>query len=299
MTAHLSILMFRQSLFRHVFRDVLAEKGNDDDTTYGSRNPSSFSMRGREKESDTPSIAMTSVTSSVAYTENQNIERRLEKIAEQIKVPKSVVEIVGHHLLGNSKLKMSKVEKAPDIADIIKYMAKIFIRAISHAEMVVLALDDVHFMDSLSWKVVRCIFEESKNVLIVCASHSMESFTSTVDNEFRELLTSKYKDENRFTDVHLNALEKKEIQMMAAKVFTCKPQDVDDEVSNDVYLHSRGVPYFASEILNTCFKNKLIEKLANNKIGWNVDYKKVSTINNATDLFSLIRYSLNFLLLKS
>merc|ERR1719162_2681608 len=82
------------SLFRHIFGDILNEKMHDDDATFGSRSSSILSMRGREKEWEDLSIA--SDTSSLIQSKNKNIMLRLEQIADQINVPKSVVEIVGH-----------------------------------------------------------------------------------------------------------------------------------------------------------------------------------------------------------
>ncbi|KAK1736676.1 adenylate/guanylate cyclase domain-containing protein [Skeletonema marinoi] len=53
----------------------------------------------------------------------------------------------------------------PELAKIVDFMADAFVRCTKHADLVLLALDDVHWMDEMSWKVVQAIFERGQNVL--------------------------------------------------------------------------------------------------------------------------------------
>ena len=194
--------------------------------------------------------------------------------------PEGFLEIVGHHLLGNSNLKMALVKKAPELGDIVTFMAEVFIRTTSHAEIIILALDDVQWMDNLSWKVVRNIFERSTNVLIVCCSRLLEDIPLTMDKDFWEMLNDKYKKSNRYYETYIGALEKSEVREMAALTLKCKPEDISDKYINDVYMHSGGMPYFASEILENCVRNNLFRRYANNKIGWRQQRRNVSYFPN-------------------
>eukprot|EP00554_Chaetoceros_debilis_P009004 CAMPEP_0194101608 /NCGR_PEP_ID=MMETSP0150-20130528/2290_1 /TAXON_ID=122233 /ORGANISM="Chaetoceros debilis, Strain MM31A-1" /LENGTH=1615 /DNA_ID=CAMNT_0038788273 /DNA_START=63 /DNA_END=4907 /DNA_ORIENTATION=- len=239
------------SLFRSIFRDVLREKAYRDDVSIAS-------SVNKDEQKD--------------LSDKEAIIRRLQQLCQQLNAPEGLMEIIGHHLLGDSKLKMSKVEKGPDLADTIDFMAKIFLKATSHADLVVLALDDVQWLDNLSWKVVQCIFEESENVLIVCASRPLESFPLTMDDTFWDSLTGQFSD--HFSEEYLGPLKKIDVLEMAAITLSCKSEDIEDEVVNDVYMSSGGMPHFVSEILSNCIKNDRMKKLHNNKIGWNENYKK-------------------------
>ncbi len=209
---------------------------------------------------------------------------RLREMCTDIGAPPGLIEVIGHHLLGSSRLKMSKAEKTPDLEDIIIFMAKLFIKATSHAEMVVLAMDDVQWLDNLSWKVVQHIFEESNNLLIVCALRPLEEYSLTMDESFWELLVGKYQDQ--FTQIPLGSLEPEEIRDMTALFIDCKSSEVDDEVVDDICRNSGGLPHFASEILDNCVKNNRFETLPNKKWGWCEAYKQVS---NERDFFYCCR----------
>ncbi len=273
MLTNLNLLRF-YSLFRSIFRDVLSDSGRDD-ASVASHHDRDALRQNASKEMDA-------------------VIARLQEMCTEIEAPPGLIAIIGHNILGSSQLKMSNAEKVPDLQDIIMFMAKLFIKATSHAEMVVLAMDDVQWLDNLSWKVVQHIFEESDNVLIVCASRPLEEFSLTMDESFWDLLVGKYK--NQFTQVPLGALEPEEVRDMAALFIDCKSSEVDDEVIDDVCRNSGGLPHFASEILDNCVKNNRFEPLPTKKWGWSQAYKEVSILYGylisftvaATHHFSLI-----------
>ena len=134
--SYISIL----SLFRSIFRDVLSERPISDDSTLGSRGTASI----KGKDYDGYSIG----SGSTFNTEKANVIERLHTICQELHAPEGFLEIVGQHLLGDKKSKISKVEKAPEVNDIISFMARVFIKSTSHAEGVILALDDVQWIDT-------------------------------------------------------------------------------------------------------------------------------------------------------
>jgi len=248
------------SVFRSIFRDVLSEKPIDDEASFASRGTNSLFGKGWDNKSFS--------TMSTNDCETTSVISRLHEICEELNAPEGFLGIVGHHLLGNSNLKMASVKKAPELDDIVAFMAEVFIRSTRHAEVIILALDDVQWMDNLSWKVVRNIFERSTNVLIVCCSRLIEDIPLTMDKDFWEMLNGKYRDSNLYYETYIGALEKSEVREMAALTLKCKPEDISDKYINDVYMHSGGMPYFASEILESCLRKNLCKRNADNKIGW-------------------------------
>jgi len=246
------------SLFRSIFQDVLSEKPlSDEASTIGSKG--------------TPHSSLATLD-----TVNASVINRLKELCEEMNAPKGFLQIVGHHLLGDTKGKMLKVEKAAELDDIIAFMAQVFIRSTAHADMIIMALDDVHWMDNLSWKVVQCIFETSQNILIVIGSRPLASHSLSVDDEFWECLTGEYKEKKLYTEIRLGPLNEIDVREMAAITLSCEPEDLSDDFCDDVFVHSGGMPYFASEILENCVRKKQCERLENGKMGWLAGEDQVS-----------------------
>ena len=191
--------------------------------------------------------------------------------------PEGFLEIVGDNLLGqvNQNGKSSNVKIAPQLDDVIVFMAHLFIRSTSHAETVILALDDVQWMDDLSWKVLQYVLGNSNHILIVCGSRLLESFTVSLDDDFWAILNGEYKEKEIFSEVVIEVLDERSVREMASIVLSCQPADVDDNFCDDIYKHSGGMPYFASEILENCVRHKQYALRDNGKIGWSASSEKV------------------------
>ena len=249
-----------QSLFRNIFRQVLSESFSSDESTVGTNEKESLSYFLRDDGG--------SISSSSTLTERAYVMNRLTEICHEMNAPRGFLAIVGQHLLGNNKGKVKNFEKAPQMNAIISFMAKVFIRCTQNAAGVILALDDVHWMDSLSWKVIQCILESSKNVFIVCGSRPKDTNPLSLSDEFSEKLYGEYQRSGIYSEVTITELNAYDIREMAAITFACKMSEVDDEFCDDVFTHSGGMPYFASEILHTCVRKDQCGKLENGKVGW-------------------------------
>ena len=263
------------SLFRSIFRDVLSEKPFSDDATLFSQG--SYIV---DKAFGGSSIGSYATFGS----ENANAIERLNELCEELKAPEGFLEIVGQHLLGDAKGKIAKVENAPEVDAIISFMAQVFIKSTSHAEGVILALDDVQWMDSLSWRVLECIYETSKNILMVCGSR-LESHPLSIDKRFLAKLTGEGRNNGLYSEMTIAELGKDDIREMAAITLSCEPNEVDDKFCNDVFTHSGGMPYFTSEILENCVRKGQCVRLKSGKIGWKEGKSSVSCALYSLDLF--------------
>ena len=234
-----------------------------------------FVATGSYEGRDWETSSYNSGTSSL-YTNKFPAIKRLQELCEEMNAPEGFLEVVGENLLGDTKGKLSKIEKAPELHDMIIFMARVFIQSTSHAETIILALDDVQWMDSLSWKVVQCILEKSQHIMIVCGSRPIESYTVSLDDEFWDKLSGEYKTNGMCIDINISSLGEDDVREMSAIALLCQPADLDDSFCDDVYKHSGGMPYFASEILENCVRKKECERLDNGKIGWCAGSAQVS-----------------------
>ena len=213
--------------------------------------------------------------SSSLYTYRVPAVRRLQELCDEMNAPEGFLELVGEHLLGDTTGKLSKAKKAPELDDIITFMAQVYIRSTSHAETTILALDDVQWMDDLSWKVLQCILENSNHILIVCGSRPIDSRALNLDPVFWSKLNEEYTNHGICSNLNIGSLIEIDIRELAAIALLCEPSDLDDDFCNDIFKHSGGMPFFASEILDNCIRQKQHTRLKHGKIGWSDSSEKV------------------------
>ena len=186
---------------------------------------------------------------SLSPSKTQSVIERLHYVAEELNAPPEFMLVVGHHLLGLQTDKLS--EKGPDgsklaLDAIVDFMAQAFVRCTSHADLVVLALDDAQYLDSLSWKVVQAMHQRAENLLIVCAS--------------RDSVVQKISWASSFREIDVPPLSSEEIKELIAKKLGCFESDIDPELARDVAVQCSGVPTFALEVIKSMRKKDLLER---------------------------------------
>ena len=268
LTSHL-VIFFIISLFRSIFQDVLRFQSSSDESTFASKATGTRSYYTKGGTVGSYSSGGSHNTHAIKY---------LQELCDELDAPEGFFEIVGGNLLGNGKVEKSKIERAPELEDIISTMARLFVRCTSHAETIILALDDVQWMDSLSWKVVQCILEQSQHILIVCGSRYVDHKSLSMTAKFWDKINGEYKTNGICTNINMSPLDLDSVREMAAIALLCQPADLDDSFCDDIYKHSGGMPHFASEILENCIRQKECEVLDNGKIGWRSDLAQVSSI---------------------
>lgn len=274
------------SLFRSIFRDVLTELKleGEEDVLSETDNSSHGAVSLLDKDWDKMSLS----ASSTGISEYSSSLDRISYLTKELGAPKGFLQIVAHHLMGHSKQSDMEKEKIAVMDEIINFMARAFSRCTCHAELIILAIDDVHYVDRMSWKVVRRIFETCKNVLIFCGSKPLDSYKLSIESGFWKILRGRYKREKRFFTTELGPLEQRDITELISKCLDCKSIEIDGKLSEDIFKQSGGMPYFASEILARVKKEKLCEALENGKIGWQSNCIKTVDSPSSSLFFSSV-----------
>ena len=196
------------------------------------------------------------------------VENAFSELCERLNASEKIVGLVGNLLLGDRSKMLIQHEDAPAIAEVVSFLAEAFVTSTARADLVILALDDVQWMDSSSWSVIQKVFETGQNLLILCGTRSLRSYNLTIDSDFWDDLCEKYKYQNRYCEIGIGPLTETDILDLVSKSLACRRIEVDGKVSKDIFVHSGGMPLFASEIIKACMKNKLFERGKNNKIRW-------------------------------
>ena len=197
-----------------------------------------------------------------------NDDSRFRYIMEELNAPPEFMEVVGKRLLGlRSAVGPSTENKPPDLNKIVIFMADAFLRCTQHADLVLLALDDVHEMDEMSWKVVQLIFERSKNVLTFCGSRPPSTNPLAVDNTFWSELQGAYKECGRYIGISLGPFSEEDVREMIGQHLDIKADEIDSSFWRNVFTTSGGMPHYLSYVLETIKRNDLTVKLDNGLIG--------------------------------
>ena len=216
---------------------------------------------------DTLSLNTESSTSSRGSTEMT----RFTFICRELNAPPEFMEVVGKRFLGirdGNKNDSATQSESPtlQIQSIVNFMADAFIRCTKHVNLVLLALDDVQWMDELSWKVVQTIFERAENVLTLCGSRPPSS-NLPLEPIFFSDLQGQYQKEGRYLEISLAPFEDSEVKEMIADTLNIKLDEVDTSFIHNVFTTSGGMPHYISYILDAIKRNNLTVRLENGMIG--------------------------------
>jgi len=252
------------SIFRSIFLDVLAEIES------GDREGSVASSRGSLKSVTGFGVSsLKSVNVSLDPSKLQSAVESLQQLAEEIKAPPEFMWVVGHHILGLQS-KESFNEKDPAglklaLDSIIHFMAKAFIRCTSHADVVILALDDVQHLDDLSWRVVEMIHQQGANLLTLCASRDYDGG-----------LTNKLDWLSRRQKIDIPPFTACEVREIIAKMLGYDETDIDQELAGNVWMQCNGVPAFVVEVIKNIKKGDLVARGENGIVGLKDSHESIS-----------------------
>lgn len=290
-----SDLLVPFSMFRSVLIDLLAdlELIRDDKSMGTYRSVGSRSGGSRSGGSDSCNLewdlksqqsVMSRMSKSITSGSSDKINRILA-VCDELNAPPDFVELIGHHLLGLNKSTVQagqlKSKKIPNLQATINFMDKIFQRCTRSSSLTVLAFDDVHQMDEMSWRVVEKLYGSTRNLLVICTSRLLSTNKLMVDTNFWEHLTRKDADHGRFFSIHLKRLEVDDIKQMIAKNLGIEDSDICEDFQKDLFTQSRGMPHFASEILSSARRRNSVG-MVGDMFGWTAKEKGEGSLSHSS-----------------
>ena len=251
-------------MFRSLFRDLLSQMQQCDDESVSSRYSSS-----EQVDTNSDSIYDNLSVSSKGSTKSNNIAK-FRSICKKIDAPPEIVETVGRRFLGLRET--DKHNKTPnlkllDLQKVVTFLADVFIRCTKDADLVLLSLDDVHWMDEMSWKVIDTIFKRGNNVLTLCGSRPTSSNPLTVDARFWSDLQGPQRELGRYSEFCLSPFTEAEVKELIAETLDFKPSEIDDSFSHNLFTTSAGMPHYLSYVLDNIKRSNHSVRLDTGMIG--------------------------------
>ncbi len=219
--------------------------------------------------------SMSFSSSSSMNTIRKQSAKRLNSICAQLGGSKAMTQAIRYHL-GHTQKNVAMKENIA-LSEIVDFMAKVFLYCTSSSDLTVVALDDLHHTDSMSWKVMQKIFEEGDNILILCGSRPTGSHAFRGD-DFWDNLTSEMKQNGRFQELTIGPLSRLDLTKMASVMLDIKVEQVDRQFIKDVFDHTGGMPHYAFQAISNVKRKGMLEQLESNRFGWKSDSDKVSIL---------------------
>lgn len=243
-------------MFRSILLNVLANfAGSSDDKSLAS-GVSGFTSQSLSLHS----LSCKSQNSSIALSLAKS-EELLKVLCRELNTPSGFVDHLMHNLSGKSGGNPVAAGKAPSMKAMVSFMSRAFRRCTQETKLVVVALDDVQYVDEMTWKVLRQVFESCENVLLICAFDLSRSRDLKVEPEFWRILKTKYRPAGHFVPMELAGLGKEEITVMTMKTLGLQREDISEDLLDEVHIQSGGMPHFANEFLELVKRRQFSEMM--------------------------------------
>ena len=244
------------SMFRSILLDVLANFAASSDDKSLASGVSGFTSQSLSLHSLSCKSHGSSVQLSLAKS-----EELLKVLCRELNTPAGFVDHLLHNLSGKTGGKSTERGKAPSMKAMVSFMSRAFRRCTQETKLVVVALDDVQYIDEMTWKVIRQVFEGCDNVLMVCAFDLSRSRDLKVESDFWHVLNTKYRPAGHFVPMELAGLGKEEITVMTMKTLGLQREEISADLLNEVHIQSGGMPHFANEFLELVKRRQFTEMM--------------------------------------
>ena len=246
------------NVFRQIIMDLLSNMvcGKSDDDSSGSE--ASFAIEDLDQ------------SQQGSFVENSNdliYHSRLRKICEDLGYSETFADIVGEKILYidftflDPSIKYTeKKELKPD--EIVDFIVDVFLTCTKQIDFTLLAIDDIQWIDNLSWKVIEKLATRGKCLMIMCLSRPFEILEQNFIVEFLEKLKKNKEQLTQFTKtikITLEPLTPNDIRMLVSKEMNCKVEFIDDSIVEHLCNQSGGMPYFVQEIVRVLKAEELLE----------------------------------------
>ena len=192
----------------------------------------------------------------VSISAKSRIADRLSALCNEFNAPPEFAELVGQHLLQidlQSHLNAGEKDKNNDDKrtniSLVNFVCRAFLRFTQDADLVVIALDDVHLADEISFKVVQELFETGSGVMIICTSRPLSTYKLAIDDAFWERLQTEHVSTGRYVPLKLSRLDGTETKTMIAKTLRIKEDEISERLLKTIFAQSTGIPQFAHVLI--------------------------------------------------
>jgi len=181
--------------------------------------------------------------------------------------------------------------------DVLEFVVDAFLLHTARYGFVLLALDDVQWMDSLSWKVVQRLVDRGKGLMILCLCRPFAMEDASIDPGFlRQIQEEKAENGKKNPDlsvIELQPFTESDVLMILSATLGCDPGCIKEEVCKHLFKNSGGIPYYVRELIQVMNQDDLLERGNDGLIGWRSSQSEYNQITLHTDMNELLLHRLD------
>ena len=203
-----------------------------------------------------------SVNAHWATSMHQNVPylEKLCEVCKQLNFPHEFADIVGSQLLGlEGAVPTTHIGgRVPSIDEVVEFLTLAYNQMTDFADLIIVFLDDFQWIDSLTWKVIRVLCENGKNIMFMGAMGSRETQAlrrmSSVTSWHGQMQSRR-----GIVEVNLGPLDIGEVRALIAKVLEYDAKMIDESMCSDIYQRTGGLPIYVVELLEGIKRNNTVE----------------------------------------
>ena len=235
------------SIARQIFLDIFKARGLDSNQDlHLSRSEIMDLIYGRQEKESRP----------LTY---------LVETCREAHIPNTYILIICRLILADPDTSdNSEWIKTGSWSTIARFLLRIFLRCTADFDKVIIALDDISYMDMQSWKWMELIFEHASNTFIITSSRPVLIKHVNVDFAFWNRLNNDERENGRFIRIYLKAMLQQEVSELIASKLKLDNLSKHDfrRLCEDIFTKSGGVPALVIEILEKDYGAKPPENTA-------------------------------------
>ncbi|KAL3919907.1 MAG: hypothetical protein SGILL_003519 [Bacillariaceae sp.] len=249
-------------VFRSILGKILSsfQKGVASDER-SLRSGASLSTRGLRSIA-WESLSGRSISQSTQQLTPEDSVEVFQLLCQELKMTPTFVDYALSELLGVELTQISTPSQncPSSTEEMVSFLSKAFRLCTRDSKLVILALDDVHYVDEYSWNVVEQLFKQENNILFVGAVDSSSIKDLRIDEKFWYALDGQHRIEKRFETMKLGLLSRSDITSMIMKSLGLRRKDIPDDVLDGVTIQSGGLPCFVNEILENVKREMALDE---------------------------------------
>lgn len=214
---------------------------------------------------------------------------------EQLNYPYEYADIVGSQFLGfEDATPVTHVNgHVPTMEELVEFLSSVFVKIAEFAKLTGLFIDDFQWVDSFSWRIMRSACKKAGNVLLICATRSHDKQAL---RRISNAATPDGKMQSQMIEVSLGPFDFNDIRDLLAVQYLQKRSSIPQEMCNDIYQRTGGLPVFVVQLLENLKRMKALQ-IVDGSLQWKSGQqeKLVSAFCFLCDTASLILNAIRLL----
>ena len=188
-----------------------------------------------------------------------SILSRMRRLCKLLDYSADVANTVAR-LLGLSSDATTSPSNVAKMNDVIGFIARAFAHCTLRHDLAVLYIEDIHYMDVFSWRVIEAILNQQDNILVIgCMNFDIFQGRERCMEVLERMRSVPRRQDGRYMNYHLKPFTLKEMKCYVSQKLRFHEKKsgngqnhnlISDQFVYEIQHQTDGMPYFASVIMD-------------------------------------------------